>query len=283
MAVEDAETEVIEAEEVERTEQTGEMPETEQEQDDEGEEVITLGDSQPPTEDAEHKEAPEWVKELRRKSREDAKRLKELERQLQEATKAKEQPKIELPKKPKLSDPDIDYDDELFERRLDEWKEAERQHKAEQSKIEAARKAEQDAWQEKLKGYAEAKKSLRVSNADDAESVVVSTLSEQQQAILLDAADSPEQAARIVYALGMNDERLKQLSKVTNPVKFAVAVADLRKEIKVTTRKPESQPEKKVTGSAKSPVGIAADLDTLRKRAEETGDYSKYFAAKRRR
>lgn len=280
MTVKNAETEVVEAEEVERIEQPeGEMPEVVDEQD---EEVITLGDSQPPTEDAEHKEAPEWVKELRRKSREDAKRLKELERQLQEATKAKEQPKIELPKKPKLSDPDIDYDDELFERRLDEWKEAERQYKAEQAKIQSAQKAEQDAWQEKLKGYAEAKKTLRVSNADEAESVVVSTLSEQQQAILLDAADSPDQAARIVYALGMNDERLKKLSEIKSPVKFAVAVADLRKELKVTTRKPEVQPEKKVVGGGKSPVGIAANLDELRKRAGESGDYSDYIAAKRR-
>ena len=97
-------------------------------------------------------------------------------------------------------------------------------------------------------------------------------LSVTQQGIIVKGAQN---AAVVIYALGKNSTKLKELSSITDPVKFAFAVANLEKDLKVTTRKAPPPPEKTVTGSAPKSGVVDSQLERLRAEAEKTGNYSK--------
>jgi len=66
-------------------------------------------------------------------------------------------------------------------------------------------------------------------------------------------------------------------------VKFAFAVAKLETNLKVTTRKASSRPEKKISGTARPSGSVDNTLERLRTDAEKTGDYSKVFQYKRQK
>ena len=74
----------------------------------EGALVVQIGDEEP---EAEPEQAPEWVRDLRKRDRENQKRIKELEAQLNKPTEV-----AALPAKPKLDD--FDYDTDAFEAAL---------------------------------------------------------------------------------------------------------------------------------------------------------------------
>ena len=76
--------------------------------------TITIGDEQPAQEE---EQAPEWVRELRRKNREDQKRIRELEAKLQQTQPAAAMPR--LGPKPTLEG--HDYDSTKYEAALDQW------------------------------------------------------------------------------------------------------------------------------------------------------------------
>jgi mannitol-1-phosphate/altronate dehydrogenase len=245
-----------------------EQPEPEAEQD---EVVVSFGDEEQeqPEED---QPAPAWVKELRKQNRELQKKLKEVEAQ----TSQKER-EVELGAKPTLEA--CDYDAERFETELLAWN----SRKAEADAKAKAKREEQDAtqaeWQNRLQSYSEAKQNLRVRDFDEAEDAVREILTVTQQGIVLQAADDP---AKLVYALGRNPAKAKELAGVKDPVKFAVAVAKLEMKLTVTPRKPSATPESRVTGTGKTPATAQARLDDLRKQAEASGDYTEYLAAKRK-
>ena len=48
-----------------------------------------------------------------------------------------------------------------------------------------------------------------------------------------------------MYALGKNPKKAKELGEITDPVKFAFAVAKLETQLTVTSRKQVPPPEKK--------------------------------------
>ncbi|MEY4760676.1 MAG: hypothetical protein RLZZ200_532, partial [Pseudomonadota bacterium] len=52
--------------------------------------VVTIGEEAPPQEEAELEQAPTWVKELRKTNREQARRIRELEKTQQQTAKATE-------------------------------------------------------------------------------------------------------------------------------------------------------------------------------------------------
>ena len=119
---------------------------------------------------------------------------------------------------------------------------------------------------------------MRVRDYEDAESTTQEALSEVQQGILLQGADNP---ALVVYAIGKNPKRAKELAAISDPVKFAFAVAKLEKELKVTTRKPPPPPESPVKSSGRTAGTVDNQLDRLRAEALKTGDLSKVLAYKR--
>ena len=98
-------------------------------------------------------------------------------------------------------------------------------------------------------------------------------LSQTQQAVVLQGSDNP---ALVVYALGKNPKRAKELAAVTDPVKFAFAVAKLEAQLKVQPRSKPPAPERGVPAGT-APVGGSSNqtLERLRAEAERTGDYTK--------
>lgn len=229
--------------------------------------VVSIGEESPPPED-EHANAPEWVRELRKANREDKRRIRELEEKLNAANKAETKP-VQLGKKPTLEE--HDYDAEKFEAALENWYQQKRVVDEQNAKAEAEAKAAQDAWQAKLNGYGEAKAKLKVKDFEDAEDVAKELLSVTQQGIILQGAENP---ALVIYALGKNPAKVKELAAINDPVKYAFAVAKLETQLKVTQRK-APPPERTVSGTGRVAGTVDSTLERLREEAAKTGDYTK--------
>jgi len=239
---------------------------------DESEVVVTIGEEPPPPE--EEKQAPEWVRELRKNHRELVRENRELKEKLNTGSAAETKPAA-IGQKPKLED--FDYDTEKFEQELAKWYDRKRDADNATAKAEEAAKASQAAWQAKLDAYAKAKAELKVKDYDDAEATAQELFNVTQQGIVLQGAENP---ALVIYALGKNPKKAKELSSITDPVKFAFAVAKLETQLKVTNRKAPPPPEKTVQGSGSTSGAVDSNLDRLRAEAEKTGDYSKVIAYK---
>lgn len=230
--------------------------------------IVSIGEP-PPQDDEEeqHATAPDWVRDLRKNYRE----LQREKRELEQKLKAQQAPvpKPTLGPKPTLEG--HDYDAEKYETALERWYEQKKAADVEAQKLQAARQAEEREWQNKLQGYAKARTQLKVRDYDDAEHVVLESLNETQQGIILQGCKNP---ALVVYAIGKNPAKAKELAAIQDPVKYAFAVAELEGQLKVTTRK-APPPERTVSGSGPISGSVDSTLDRLRKEAEKTGDYSK--------
>ena len=267
--IEDNDVEV-EEEEIEVNEPVNEI-----EPEDTEEVVVSIGEEAPPPE--EHTPAPEWVKELRKTNRELQRQNRELQARVQAAP--PETKPVVIGNKPKLED--HDYDADAYEEALTSWFERKRQADEINAKQEAEVMNQQKAWQAKLDGYGKAKAELRVKDFEDAEEVAQQVFSITQQGVLLQGADNP---ALVVYALGKNPAKAKELAEIKDPVKFAFAVAKLEKDLKVTNRRQAPAPERIVTGTGRSSGAVDSTLERLREEAARTGNMTKviqYRAQKR--
>lgn len=245
----------------------------------EGEEFdIVVGDEKPEEQqedDFHGKPAPQWVKDLRKEKKESDRRIKELEAKLNEHNKPEA---IELGEKPTLES--VGYDADEFEKQLVEWT----AKKAQFEQQEAAKRAEQEkaqkVWQEKLNNY-EAKKTAiksKVRDFDEAEEFARDVLNQTQQGILIHAAEKPE---LLIYHLGKNPQKAKELAAITDPIQFAFAAAKIDAQIKMTARKPSTSPERKPSGSASFNNGPDKRLEELEREADRTGDRTKIIEYKR--
>lgn len=235
--------------------------------------VVQIGDDTPPPE-GEEQRAPDWVRDLRKSHRELAKRNRELEEQVRSQQPAQAAPTLGA--KPTLEG--CDYDADRFESELAVWFDRKRKHDAEQQRIQQEQEQQQRSWQEKLSGYAKAKAELKVKDYEDAESLVQEQFNVTQHGILLQGL---ENAALVVYALGKNPKRAKELAAITDPVRFAVAAGKLESQLKVTNRPKPPAPPRPVTGSAPITGTVDGNLERLRAEAERTGDYTRVMAYKR--
>jgi hypothetical protein len=256
----------VEEEEIEVNEPVEEI-----EPEDTEEVVVSIGEEAPPPE--EHTPAPEWVKELRKTNRELQRQNRELQGRLQAAP--PETKPVVIGNKPKLED--HDYDADKYEEALANWFERKRQADDANAKQEAEVMNQQKAWQAKLDGYGKAKAELRVKDFEDAEEVAQQVFSITQQGVLLQGADNP---ALVVYALGKNPAKAKELAEIKDPVKFAFAVAKLEKDLKVTNRRQAPAPERIVTGTGRSSGAVDSTLERLREDAARTGNMTKVIAYK---
>ncbi|AWL18210.1 hypothetical protein DIW83_03755 [Acinetobacter nosocomialis] len=255
-------------------------------QEDEGEFDIVVGDEKPEAQeenDFHGQPAPEWlkkeraaIKEIRKQERARERRIKELEEQLNSHSKPET---IELGEKPTLES--AGYDTEEFEKQLIDWT----AKKAKFEQQEAAKREEQEkaakAWQDKLNNY-EAKKTAiktKVRDFDEAEEIARDVLTQTQQGILLHGAEKPE---LLIYHLGKNPQKAKELAAITDPIQFSFAAAKIDAQIKMTARKPSTSPERKPSGSAALSGSVDNTLAKLRADAEKTGDYTKVNEYKRK-
>jgi hypothetical protein len=240
--------------------------------------IVTIGD-EPVPEPQDSAPAPEWVRELRRVNREREREIKELRDKL--ATKEATPPPATDPgKKPTLED--HDYDTEAYELEITAWYERKRNADAEITRQLQTEQEQQKAWQAKLEGYGKAKAELRVSDYEEAEAVAQATFTVTQQSIIVAGAENP---ALLIYAMGRNPAKAKELAAITDPVKFTFAVAKLEAQLKVTPRKAPPAPEKQIRSTGGVPMSGAVDstLERLRDEAAKTGDMTKVMAYKRQK
>ena len=254
----------------------GDDQDTEDTEGDSEEVIVSIGEEAPPPEEQTH--APEWVRELRKTNRELQRQNRELQGKLQSTAQTETKPVV-LGKKPSLEE--HDYDADKFEAALADWFERKRQADEANAKQEAEVMNQQKAWQAKLDGYGKAKAELKVKDFEDAEAVAQELFNITQQGVVLQGADNP---ALVIYALGKNPKKAKELSDIKDPVKFAFAVAKLEKELKVTNRKAAPPPERIVSGTGRVSGAVDSTLERLREEAARTGNMTKviqYKAQKR--
>lgn len=241
--------------------------------------VITVGDEEPePSDDDDFsgKPAPTWVKDLRKKEREARKRIKELEAQVQQAKPA-DKP-IEVGPKPKLAD--FDYDEDQFESAVEQWHERKRQVEQQQAAKQAEEEKAKQAWQAKMQSYEERRQNVasKVRDFEEVEEAAKDKLTATQQGILIHAAENPE---LILYHLGKNPKKAQELSEITDPIQFAFAAAKLDSQMKIQTRKPSTQPERKPSGSAGLSGVVDQKLAQLEAKAAKTGDRTELIRYKK--
>ena len=292
MSIEDLRTELDEEDnidpiednqEVESQEDPEETQDESNQSDDETSEdeefVITVGDEEPePSDDDDFsgKPAPTWVKDLRKKEREARKRIKELEAQVQQAKPA-DKP-IEVGPKPKLAD--FDYDEDQFESAVEQWHERKRQVEQQQAAKQAEEEKAKQAWQAKMQSYEERRQNVasKVRDFEEVEEAAKDKLTATQQGILIHAADNPE---LILYHLGKNPKKAQELSEITDPIQFAFAAAKLDSQMKIQSRKPSTQPERKPSGSAGLSGVVDQKLAQLEAKAAKTGDRTELIKYKK--
>jgi hypothetical protein len=236
--------------------------------------VVTFGDEPAPAEDEDPARAPGWVRDLRKANRDKDRRIRELE---QRVAAASPQPApVVVGPKPTLAG--CDYDEDKFGEQLDKWHADKRAaDEAERAKAQAV-EGQKKAWQSRLDAYEQAKSALKVSDFDDAEDAARDVLSTVQQGVIVNGAENP---ALLVYALGRNPKKAKELAAITDPVRFAFAVAKLETQLKTTPRKTAPVPERVVRGS--TPAANVADkvLEKLYEKAAASGDLTEVNRYKR--
>ncbi|HDG9761575.1 hypothetical protein PS357_08150 [Acinetobacter nosocomialis] len=258
-----------------------ESNEGEDPQEEGGEFDIVVGDEKPKEQDEDDfhgQPAPKWVKELRREKKESDRRIKELEAKLNEQNKPET---IELGEKPKLEDFGYDEDNPEYIEALEKWVDRKFQLKEQERKKQEEQEKAQKVWQEKLNSYETKKTAIKskVHDYDEAEEFARDVLTPTQQGILIHAAEKPE---LLIYHLGKNPQKAKELAAITDPILFAFAAAKIDAQIKMTARKPSTSPERKPSGSAALSGSVDNTLAKLRADAEKTGDYTKVNDYKRK-
>jgi hypothetical protein len=224
--------------------------------------------------------APQWVKDLRRRNR-------ELERELAAARQsgAQQTQQTRAPDPgPKPKAEQFDFDVERFEQALDSWHEKKRAHDAEQAQARAQAEAADREWKERVTAYQQQGRELKLPDFDEVTEAAQAVLNVTQAGLIVQGADSP---ALVMYALGRNPAKARELAAITDPVRFAFAVAKLESALKINpTKKPAVTPDRRVNGGGGAAGAASAaspkHLETLRAQAEQTGDYTAYLAAKRR-
>lgn len=260
-------------------EQDEETSSEEPESKEEGEVVVTIDDGQ---QQEEQPSETEWLKDLRKSWKSYKKENRQLKQELEKIKEA-QKPEISAQApgpRPKLEDPGIDYDTDIYVQKIDEWHDKNRLYEDEKRRTEEQQKKEQETWQKQLNLYNEKKQNLPVKDYDDAEMVVEDLLSPTQQGIIVQGAKNPE---LVVYALGKNAKRAKQLADIKNPVNFAFEIARLEGQLKTSKRKPATEPEKTIQSTGRISGTVDSTLEKLRRDAEKTGDYTKINAYKRKK
>ncbi len=249
----------------------------------EGEIEIAFADDPAPEEEpADKPEETPLIRQLRQQLQEEAKAKKALAQQLAEKELAAQlPPPVEKPKRPTIAD--CDYDDAKLDAALTKYEADLADWVEKKGEREAAAKEKADAliaahtdWTQRLGNYNSQKAQLPVTDFPKAEEAAKAALSLQQQSIIV---RNIEKSAEFIYALGKNEAKLKELSAIKDADRFTAAVVRLEGKVKIE-RKGPPPPESKLP-PARGGIMSNVSLDRLKKEAEQTGNYDRYFAAKR--
>jgi len=251
--------------EVEQVEEVQEQQEAEPEQQDEqsdDELQLTIdGEAVTPTADEDDVEvpddAPDWAKNLRTKYKETARKAKELEKQLQHTAQPEvkaSEPELKERPMPKLTDPDINFDEDLLYEKTVQWNQHNIKIEAQKAKQAAAEAEQKVEAQKTYERYGESKQQvLKVApDYEMAEQAVVAALTVPAQNVILQLASNP---AAVVLAVGRNPALLKELASLqSNPLKLAARIGELNKSVYLAPKpKPQFGADPKVKASSTKP------------------------------
>lgn len=281
-ATDDTDTATVEVEELDTTVETEDLAQASDTDDTAGSStdteddgvVITIGEESPTSEEDESR-APEWVRELRKTNREKDRRIREQEQELAKLRAPGATQAIEVGAEPTLES--ADYDEAKFKADWKAWNQRQQDQADQERTKQAARDAGQKAWQTTLDTYGKLKSALKVKDYEEVEAIAQDSFNVTQQGVILSGAENP---AVVIYALGKNPKKAKELASIADPVKFAFAVAKLETQLKVTPRKAAPLPESVVRGSAPIAGTVDSTLERLRAEAAKTGNASKVVAYK---
>lgn len=219
------------------------------------------GDAPAPVEDS------SVIREMRAK-------LRDAQRELAEARKVNAPKPIIVGEKPTLES--CEYDEDEYDTALLAWKD--RKAEAEKQVEEADKRAEADraSWDGRAEVYKTAKAKLPETEFADAEAEVQERLPITHQNVLLMSG----QSAALVYALGKNPAKLAELSKIENPILFAMAVGKLEDKLQMKART-TPDPDRPLAGNASPSINADKTLERLEKEADRTGDRTKVIEYRR--
>lgn len=235
--------------------------------------IVSIGD-EPAANDEEEHRAPEWVRDLRKSNREKDRRIRELEQQAARGAPAP-QPVV-VGDKPTLIG--CDFDAEKFEGDLEAWHTRKREAEDQQRQRKQTEDQQRAQFQTRIDAVVTAAKTLKVADYEDASNAFEDTFSLVQQGIVVGGPEDPKSSALLRYALGKNPKKAKELAAISDPVKFAFAVAKLETQLKVTPRKSAPAPDTPVRSSVAGAAAVDNQLQRLRDEAAKTGDFSKVMA-----
>lgn len=243
--------------------------------DDDSEQTFFFGDDELSSPPSEEDKDPALVKHLRGTIKEKERELKELLRQSQQSS--TQQPVIsQPPRMPKLDDADIEYDEAVYHERMTKWAEENGKFLEQKRTQEQQQEQFQAVHQQKFANYQQRVKALKVQGYQEAEQTVLDEVPIAIQNAILHESEKPEM---VVLALGRNADLRKQLAEATNPV----AIGRLLERIESKARlMPKAKTTAATTPEVKGSNGaVINNLDKLKAKALETGNWDQYFAAKR--
>jgi hypothetical protein len=203
--------------------------------------------------------------------------IRDLERKL--ATAAPAPVAIVVGAEPTLEDEDVDFDPQKFATKFKAWNARKQQADAQQAERERAEQADQQKWQGRIDAVGAAASKLKLAGQEEALEVFESAFSPMQRAIIIGGPDDPKQSALLRHALAMSPKKSAELAAIQDPVKFAFAVSKLESKMTVTTKKKPPAPEKKLA-SGKPGGSLDTQLERLRAKAAQTGNYTEVNAFK---
>ena len=209
-------------------------------------------------------------------------RIQELEEQLSQYKPKEPEPKqyVRLDK-PNLSDPDIDYDEELYAEKYFAWKvqslQEEYEHNQQVAKEEAIVKSYQEQEDQARNRYKENSKNIDKTILTNAENYVNEKFNEEQLYILLHKCKN---TPLVVAALKANQKESEKLLNITDRIDFAVSILEFEKKLRVNQR-PSKAPEGDTRLSSNTRTGVTKSLEQLEKEADRTGDRTAVINFKR--
>lgn len=195
-------------------------------------------------------------------------RIKELQTEVRDLRAKVPAPQpIEVGPKPTMEG--CEYDEDAYDAALIVWNEAKNAAKAAEQQATQPAQAVQRDFAEAVDRFSAQKAQIKVKDYSEREADVALALSAEQLAVIIGTANN---SAAVIYALGKHPDRLAQLKATQNPLKLAYAVANLEKDLRVTTKKRAPEPEGTVRGSAPLSTGKDKQRERLEREAQRTGN-----------
>lgn len=231
--------------------------------------------------EGDHTAAP-WVKELRTKNKEQARRIRELEatvstaKPLEDVFDPLKEPTFEDP----TGDPEDAYNADKYSAALKAHALKSVEHEAKKAAIAAKAKATTDEWQGKMDAYKKHKVALKAPDIQEMEDLVADSLSADQQAIIIDTMTNP---ALVVFALSKNPKVLAELAGIKNHIKYAMKLRDFERSVedKMKGSKVTTQPEERVNVGKRGAATADKKYDVLMEQARTTGNFTQVAAYRR--